>query len=40
MWAVQIADLASTQLALGAVDRLISRGLLGLCSFTQPMPLM
>ena len=31
---VQIADLASTQLALGAVDRLISRGLLGLCSFT------
>ena len=31
---VQIADLAATQLALGAVDRLISRGLLGLCSFT------
>ena len=31
---VQIADIATTQLALGAVDRLISRGLLGLCSFT------
>ena len=31
---VQIADIAATQLALGAVDRLISRGLLGLCSFT------
>ena len=31
---IQIADLAATQLALGAVDRLISRGLLGLCSFT------
>ncbi len=29
-----IAALAKTQLALGAVDRLISRGLLGLCSFT------
>ena len=31
---VQIADIAATQLALGAVDRLISLGLLGLCSFT------
>ena len=30
----QIAELAATQLALGAVDRLISRGLLGLSSFT------
>ena len=29
-----IAELATTQVALGAVDRLISRGLLGICSFT------
>jgi N-methylhydantoinase A/oxoprolinase/acetone carboxylase beta subunit len=29
-----VAELAATQLALGAVDRLISRGLLGLSSFT------
>ncbi|MGB2006181.1 MAG: hydantoinase/oxoprolinase N-terminal domain-containing protein [Candidatus Puniceispirillaceae bacterium] len=29
-----IADLAATQLALGAADRLISRGLLGLAAFT------
>ena len=29
-----IPDLAATQLALGAVDRLISRGLLGLVAFT------
>ncbi len=29
-----IPDLAATQLALGAVDRLISRGLLGLAAFT------
>jgi N-methylhydantoinase A/oxoprolinase/acetone carboxylase beta subunit len=29
-----VAELAATQLALGAVDRLISRGLLGLCAFT------
>ena len=29
-----ISDLAATQLALGAVDRLISRGLLGLAAFT------
>jgi N-methylhydantoinase A/oxoprolinase/acetone carboxylase beta subunit len=29
-----IAELATTQLALGAIDRLISRGLLGFCSFT------
>ena len=29
-----IAELAATQLALGAVDRLISKGLLGFCSFT------
>ena len=29
-----ITDLAATQLALGAVDRLISRGLLGLAAFT------
>ena len=31
---VQISEIATTQVALGAVDRLISRGLLGLCSFT------
>ena len=29
-----IAEIAATQLALGAVDRLISRGLLGLAAFT------
>ena len=29
-----VADLAATQLALGAVDRLVSRGLLSLASFT------
>jgi N-methylhydantoinase A/oxoprolinase/acetone carboxylase beta subunit len=29
-----IAEIAATQLALGAVDRLISRGLLGLATFT------
>ena len=29
-----VSDLAATQLALGAVDRLISRGLLGLATFT------
>ena len=29
-----IAELAATQLALGAVDRLINRGLLGFCTFT------
>ena len=31
---VQIADIAATQLALRAVDRLISRSLLGFCCFT------
>ncbi len=31
---VQITDIATTQLALRTVDRLIGRGLLGLCSFT------
>ncbi len=29
-----VAEIAATQLALGAVDRLISRGLLGLAAFT------
>ncbi len=29
-----VADLAATQLSLGAIDRLISRGLLGLSAFT------
>ena len=36
---VQIADIATTQLALGAVDRLISRGLLGFAASHLPMPL-
>ncbi|MGC6452374.1 MAG: hydantoinase/oxoprolinase family protein, partial [Candidatus Puniceispirillaceae bacterium] len=31
---VSIAEIAGTQLALGAVDRLIGRGLLTLCAFT------
>lgn len=31
---VSVAEIAATQLALGAVDRLISRGLLGLSAFT------
>ena len=31
---VPVGEIATTQLTLGSIDRLLSRGLLGLCSFT------